>query len=343
MQVQKLLYQEARALGPEEKLISNLDSENFDASYLGIATDAEDDGPDEIAELSETAIDRDRGGPLAPRDGTPLVRLDRTVTIPKKALTNQADALLNQNPVPKCANDNYRAPKESWHLRDAITRGNIGSENERLPFLKTMHRLRYLLDESNRDPVGLSVHTPGKPTSTDYGPQKTADGKHIYLTGESLDRKKKNVEAQTGDDERHIGAVRKASKSGPVDNSAFDPYRDDPLVFRQIDARQELDEVIAATGPLWVHLHKAVTDGAITMEQVGISFGVTRGTKASGTGTAVMTVALRVATEAIDRTRMNSDSYIRWLRTQPDCTPVPARRLKRAYDALKQQDHHSAA
>ena len=231
---------------------TNLNPENFDSSY-----DGED--IEEITEretFHEVELDAEHG-----EDSTEeKPRKDASVEAKIIGLTKQADAILAADIRPKePANDNNRTV-ESWPLRDQITRGRFGANaDDKKSLLETLHRIRHLVDESERDSLGLSVHAVGKVPTGDYDQQRSASGKPVYGSGQSLDRKSRTTETASGKtDRKHNGPVRKISKE-KVSNSGFDVFRDDPFVFRTLGARHELDEIIAATGPNWPHLRRDST------------------------------------------------------------------------------------
>jgi hypothetical protein len=203
-----------------------------------------------------------------------------------------------------------------------------------IPLIWTVRHIRELIDMVGTDSLGLSVHLPGKEPCTDYALQRTESGKVYYEFGQTLDRKKrtydtKNTEANA---ERYDGAVRKGKpdKALGISNGGFDPYRDDPFPARMIAAHEELDEIIASVGPLWLHLLACVCASA-TLTDIGSAVGA-KHTQAPGVGTAIARLALTAAMEAMERfSEKSSDTYLQRLQKMPDSTPVPARRLKAAF------------
>ena len=99
-----------------------------------------------------------------------------------------------------------------------------------------------------------------KATPSDYAMQRAKTGKVQYEEGQTLDRKKRAYTSKNNESDatRFDGPVRKASRSGPVDNSAFDLHRDEPYAARAVSARMELDEIVACVGPLWPPLTDAI-------------------------------------------------------------------------------------
>jgi hypothetical protein len=229
------------------------------------------------------------------------------------------------------ANDNFKQ-KESWPVIDQLTRPSFEPDKERREkLIATVRHIRELVDMAGTDSLGLSIHRPGKAPTIDFESQRTDSGKVHYEHGQSLDRKKRTYEGKNGeiDAERHDGPVRTSKGSQLISNSGFDVHRDDPFPARMIAAHDELDEIIAAVGPLWVHLLACVCASA-TLTDIGSAVGA-KHTQAPGAGTAIIRIALTAAIEAIDRFNEDSgETYLERLQKLPNSTPVPARRLKRA-------------
>jgi hypothetical protein len=220
---------------------------------------------------------------------------------------------------------------DSWHIRDQITRGNLGKDGKiKARLSSTIHRLRSDCYLTTLDPLGVSVHTPGKESSTDFAMQKDSHGKVVYENGQSLDRKKaKSKRADGVIETQYDGSVRKAKRSAVVHE--FNVHRDEPLSFSITDAINIIEEIQAGLGPLWPILEPVICDNKMSAE-VGYSFGKTD-PQASAVGNVILKIALEEAATIYDRIdeRDASDlAYVEWLEFQNDALPVPARRLKRA-------------
>jgi hypothetical protein len=180
------------------------------------------------------------------------------------------------------------------------------------------------------DPLGVSVHTPGKESRTDFAMQKDSHGKVVYENGQSLDRKKAKFKRDDGVIEApYVGSVRKAKQLGVTHE--FNVHRDEPLSFSIADAINTVEEIRAGLGPLWPILKQAVCDNMMSAE-VGYSFGKTD-PQASAVGNVILKIAIEEAASIYDRIdeRETSDlAYVEWLGCQDNALPVPARRLKRA-------------
>jgi hypothetical protein len=278
-----------------------------------------------------------RRGNKAEDDDKPEPELPRAVaakTAKQQVKEKLAAAQAEFGKLPKlpkeAANDNHKH-KESWPLIEQLTRSSFEPDMERrAKLIGVVHHIRELIDTVGADSLGLSIHVPGK-QSTDYSLQRTESGKVYYEHGQTLDRKKRTYDSKNDEEnaERFDGPVRTSKSSELVDNSGFDPFRDDPFPARIIAAHEELDEIIASVGPLWLPLVDVISANA-TMTNVGEALGA-KNTQAPGVGTAIIRLALTAAMEAIDRFNEKSgDTYVQRLQKLPDSTPVPARRLKAA-------------
>jgi hypothetical protein len=201
-------------------------------------------------------------------------------------------------PPPKAANDNFR-PVVSWPLMDQLTRKTFEPDAERrTKNIVTARYLRELIDTAEADSLGLSVHLPGKSASGDHDMQRTESGKVFFEHGQTLDRRKVIYDEKNGeaDAERYSGSPRTATKSLPVGNSGFNL----PFPVRVMAAREELDAIIAAVGPmLWPYLLMAISYNA-TMTDIGLALGVKR-YQAAREGTAIIRRGLAAAMEAMAR------------------------------------------
>jgi hypothetical protein len=190
------------------------------------------------------------------------------------------------------ANDNFR-PVVSWPLMDQLTRKTFEPDKERrTKNIVSARYLRDLIDLAGADGLG---------NDNDCEVQRTESGKAWFEHGQTLDRKKVVYDNKNGesDAERYSGSVRTAKKSGPVSNSGFDLYRDDPFPVRVMEARKELDAIITAVGPLWPSLFAAVSENA-TITDIGLALGAKR-FQASREGTRIIRLAMTAAMEALSR------------------------------------------
>jgi hypothetical protein len=195
------------------------------------------------------------------------------------------------------ANDNFR-PTVSWPLMDQLTRKTFEPDKERrTKNIISARYLRELIDTAEADSLGSSVYLPGKSAPTDFDMQRMESGKVWFEHGQTLDRRKVTYDNKNGeaDAERYSGSVRTAKKSLPVGSGGFDL----PFPVRALAAREELDAIIAAVGPLWPYLLQAISYNA-TMTDIGLSRGVKR-FQAPYVGTATIRLALTAAMEALDR------------------------------------------
>jgi hypothetical protein len=209
-------------------------------------------------------------------------------------------SLLKEKKTP--ANDNFK-PVVSWPLMDQLTRKTFEPDKERrAKNVISVRYLRELIDLDEADSLGMSVHLPGKDSSTYYDLQRTESGKVWFEQGQTLDRKKVTYDTKNDEEnaERYSGPVRTAKHSVLVSNSGFDVGRDDPFPVRVMKAREELDAIKAAVGPvLWPSLKAAVSDNA-TLTDIGLALGAKR-FQASREGTRVIRLALTAAIDALGR------------------------------------------
>jgi hypothetical protein len=260
----------------------------------------------------------------------------------QKAKQTLAAAWASFGPFTNLAASKPREPRdrgESWPLFELVQRIAFEPDNAtRERMLGAAVHIRHLSDDVAMDVAGISIHLPGKSSPPDYDMQRYDDGKVVYELGQSLDRKSRTYESKNGEIEaRRFDGPVKIVRGGRVDNCGFDVHRDDPAALRKINARLELDEIIAAVGPLWKHLLPAICDNA-TATEVGQATGA-KGTQAPGVGTKFISVALCAAAEVIDR--INAEragaSSLALLHSLPDSSPVSAGRLKRALKLLQTQ------
>lgn len=182
-----------------------------------------------------------------------MTQLDEIVTVPLQPVV--------------AANDNTPGfkHKESWPLEEAIKRSKRTDANE---LLDTAVCIRHMNDMANADPLGETIHRPGKPHSPEYSMQRTATGRYWYNNGQTLDRKrsvydgkklksgKRRPQSKNGEEYavRHDGSVRTSVRS-EFEDRVFDVERDDLFSQRRLDAANELADIRAAVGePLWMPL-----------------------------------------------------------------------------------------
>jgi hypothetical protein len=327
--------------------------ENVTAAEGGNADDADVTGFDDV-EAEETHAE---SAAELPRSVSEAVVKQRIRENTAAALKEFNMKILNEKPL-KAANDNtdHHRRKESDPLMELLNR--LGDEQ----LIKAALHIRELSATAGTDAMGLSIHRPGKEPTPDYdlqrhGPKRVPlkpttyygverrAGKRVGLkpithvsgsisnvwfeNGQTLDRKW-NLDEEP-DALRYGGKLRKAKKSEPISNG-FDVNRDDAFAQRRIDAQMELDEIMAATGPLWKYIEPALFENA-TATNVGEETGA-KGTQASGVGTAIIRIALAAAQTAIDR--VNGDkSYRQYILEMKDSAPVSARSLKNALGIKK--------
>lgn len=292
--------------------------------------------PESIGELSLDGIIEQDNVP----DAKPLARNTSDRSAKGASKCKLAEAIVNFGPLKMktakaTANDNYRG-KESWPIMEQLVRPTFERDKfKRAKMVAAVHRIRHLVDTTSLDVLGLAVHVVGKDAPVDFDLQRNDDGKVVYEAGLTLDREPQTHNAKNGETnaKRHDGAVRTA-RGGRVDNSGYDPNRDDPAVFRVIDASDELEEIIISTGPLWLSLYAAACHNK-TSTEIGEATGA-KHAQASGVGTAILRMALEAAIGTIERYAQGMDeaSYLQWLRKQPPGTPVSARRHRRALEAI---------
>jgi hypothetical protein len=295
-----------------------------------------------ISNVPDSDVVEVRRGAKAEGDDEAEPELPRTVApaiVRQQNKDKLAAALAGFGKLPSLpkegANDNYKS-KESWPLIDQLTRSSFEPDRERRTrLIEVVRHVRELIDVVGADSLGLSIHLPGKDTSTDYALQRTKFGDVHFENGQTLDRKRRTYDGKNGeaDAERYDGAVRKGKpdRALGVSNGGFDPYRDDPFSAQMIAAHEELDEIIASVGPLWTPLVDVISANA-TMTNVGETLGA-RNTQAPGVGTAIIRLALTAAMEAIERFNQKpGETYLKRLQELPDSAAVPARRLKRALE-----------
>jgi hypothetical protein len=232
---------------------------------------------------------------------------------------NQFDKKADE-PLPVAANDNDVGfeKTESWPVIELLNR------IKRPELIKTVLRVRELHDMAGSDPVGHAVHRPGKKPTCDYDVQRTKSGKVFFEDGRDYDRRDTNYKnPETGN---VVDTRRVASRSQPMHDASDDEF----FVQRRIDAQIELDEIIAAVGPLWKYLEPVICNNA-TATATGALTGA-KGTQAPGVGTAIIKIGLNAAREAIEAFAQGK-SYHRY---------VASRRLKGVSGILPNQGRLAA-
>jgi hypothetical protein len=227
--------------------------------------------------------------------------------------------------------------EESWHIRDQITRGYLGKDDTtKARLLATIRRLRNDRYLTTLDPIGLSIHAPGKNLNADFAMQKDSHGNVVYEFGQTLDRRKAKSQRDDGVTEpRHYGSARNAKRSPIV--SEFNLHRDEPLSFSITDATNTIEEIRAGLGPLWSIVEPVVCSNMKSAE-VGYRFGKTD-PQASAVGNVILQIAIEEVAaiyRRIDQREASDLAYVEWLETQDDALAVPARRLKRALSPNQQ-------
>jgi hypothetical protein len=207
-----------------------------------------------------------------------------------------AAALADFGKLPKLAkepaNDNFK-PTVLWPLMDQLTRRTFEPDKERrTKLIVTARYIRDLIDMASANALG---------NDNDCEVQRTESGKAWFEHGQTLDRKKVIFDEKDGesDAERYSGSVRTAKNSVLVSNSGFDLNRDDPFPVRVMAAREELDLIIAAVGPLWPSLFAAVSENA-TLTDIGLALGA-KSFQAPHVGTLFIRLALSAAIDALSR------------------------------------------
>jgi len=225
-----------------------------------------------------------------------LPRAIAPANVKKQNKENLAAALADFGKLPKLpkepANDNFK-PVVSWPLMDQLTRSTFEPDKERrTKLIVTARYIRDLIDMTDAEALGKD---------NDCEVQRTESGKAWFEHGQTLDRKKVIYDNKNGesDAERYSGSVRTAKNSVLVSNSGFDLNRDDPFPVRVMVAREELDTIIAAVGPLWPSLFDAVSENA-TMTDIGLALGA-KSALAPTFGSLIIRLAMTAAMEALSR------------------------------------------
>ena len=229
-----------------------------------------------------------------------------------------------KSPELKAANDNSPLIELCRRLPDL---------EQRLQFIETANHIRQLqITVATDDASGFAVHRPGKSHTADFGVERPAVASHanklgevpvMYGYGQRLDRYDYRKDEKAAGP--FSGKPRIVAKSSPM--IAYDPARDQLFVERRHDARIELDQIIAAVGPIWPHFD-AMLSGNATATEVGEMTGA-KGTQAPGVGTAIVRIALNAATQVVRELQQNR-SYREYVSGLEDHQAVPAILLKKA-------------
>jgi hypothetical protein len=209
------------------------------------------------------------------------------------------DNIVQTLPVP--VNDNAVSFKEteSWPLIDQLNRTIFEpDETKRQKFIGTVHHIRDLIDTARADPLGLSVHRPGKEATPDHDLQRMESGKVWFEQSQTLDRRERTYDYRDGeiDAKRFDGPVRTAKRSPGAVSNGFDSNRDDPFAQRRIDAQMFL--IQATRGRLCFRQAGARDRHAVPRDQTR-SFklpGIREGTRPSCGRQTVRTGASRCST-----------------------------------------------
>lgn len=240
---------------------------------------------------------------------------------------------------------------EPWYIKQGIEHGYIKGDKSRLN--ETLYQF---FNDFNDvvDAFGIIA------ASVDHGIQKDGNGKLVFVGAMTIDRRQRAVSREDGQSENGSeNRVRVRTKQahervetlygkgyydkevkipitdpGAVDNAGYNPARGDLLLAERIaDTKHRAEEVAVAVGPLLPELLKAVLENA-TGTEIGESLGFEQ-PRASAVGNAWLQRALEAAGDAYARIKKRARrelTYADWLREQPDGMPIPARKLKQAYD-----------
>lgn len=244
------------------------------------------------------------------------------------------------------------SPKaEPWNIKSGIEHGFIKGDKSRLnetlyQFFNDFHDVV--------DAFGI------RSASVDHGIQKDSNGRLVFVGAMTTDRKQRAVPREDGQtengSENRARVMTKQSRErvetwygngyydkdvnipitdpGAVDNAGYSPGRGDLLLAERIaDTKHRAEEVAVDVGPLLPELLKAVFENA-TGTEIGESLGLKQ-PQASGVGNAFLQRALEAAAGGYAKIKKRERAkltYGEWLRDQPDGMPIPARKLKQAYN-----------
>jgi hypothetical protein len=240
---------------------------------------------------------------------------------------------------------------EPWRIKVAIENGFIKGDKSRLN--ETLYQ--FFNDFNNAvDAFGIRA------SNVDHGIQKDPNGRLVFEGAMTYDRKQRAVQREDGQEENGSeNRARQMTKqarerveisygkgyydkkvaipitdTGAVDCAGYNPGRGDLLLAERItDTKHRAEEVAVFVGPLLPELRKAVFENA-SATKIGESLGFEQ-PQASAVGNAMLQRALEAASDAYARIKKRERkgwTYSEWLAKQPDGMPIPARKLKQAYD-----------
>jgi hypothetical protein len=241
---------------------------------------------------------------------------------------------------------------EPWHVEEGIERGYIKGDKSRLN-----EALYQFFNDFNGVADAFGIRAANDESSPDHAIQIDNNGKPVFIGGMTYDRKRRSkpmegkekkdgememasesrVRVRTMDGEGYDKTVkdkRTITSTGAVDCAGYNPARGDLLLAERItDTKHRAEEVAVFVGPLLPELRKAVFEN-VSATEIGESLGFVQ-PQASAVGNALLQRALEAAADGYDRIRERERgklTYAEWLEKQPDGMPIPARKLKRAYD-----------
>jgi hypothetical protein len=235
---------------------------------------------------------------------------------------------------------------EPWRVKESIEHGYIKGDKSRLN--ETLYQF---FNDFNEVVDALDI---------DHAMQRDTKGRLVFEDRMTIDRKRRAVEREDGQEENDIeDRARVRTKQGKervrigygkgyydkdvripitepgrVSGASYNPARGDLLLAERItDIKHRAEEVALSVGPLMPELCKAVFENA-TARVIGESLGFSH-PQASAVGNAMLQRALEAASDAYSRIKKRERgklTYAEWLQEQPDGMPIPARKLKQAYD-----------
>jgi hypothetical protein len=240
---------------------------------------------------------------------------------------------------------------EPWRVKEAIEHEYIKGDKSRLN--ETLYQF-YNDFNDVADAFGIRA------ANVDHAMQKDTNGNIVFTDRMTTARKQRAVLREDGqaenasEDRARVrtkqgrerveiwygkGHYEKDIKlpitdTGAVDCAGYNPGRGDLLLAERItDTKHRAEEVAVFVGPLLPELRKAVFENA-TAGDIGKSLGFPI-SSASAVGNAMLQRALEAAAAAYDRIKKRERgklTYAEWLQEQDDGMPIPARKLKQAFD-----------
>lgn len=238
---------------------------------------------------------------------------------------------------------------EPWHVKEAIERGNIKGDKSSLN--ETLYQF---FNDFNGVVDAFGIRAANEESSPDHAVQVDSNGKTVFTGAMTYDHKQRatpmegkekkdgqvelasenRVRVRTAEGKGYDKSVRVITSVGAVQNSGYNPARGDLLLAERItDTKHRAEEVAVFVGPLLPYLRRAVFEN-VSATEIGESLGFIQ-PQASGFGNAILRIALEAASDAyrrIKRRERGKLTYAEWLQKQPDGMPIPARKLKQAYD-----------